>query len=296
MDEIVGSVADAYLALADEALPERIEGLYLVGSVALGDFVADQSDIDFVAVTGDPLDELELGELESTHEKLAERFRRPFFSGVYVTWADLKGDPAHIEAVPAHHEGRFSATGGFDANPVQWLTLRQHPVAVRGPAAPEVWHDDAVLRAWVLDNLRSYWATWVARQQKLVGRGTMMLSDWAITWGVLGLPRLHKTLATGQVISKTAAGEYALATFADSWSPIIREALRIRTGGAQAPTYRRRPLARRRDALAFMAHALDDALARFTPSGPDGPAGPAPAGPAAPPASEGGDGQAASSQ
>ena len=28
-------------------------------------------------------------------------------------------------------------------------------------------------------------------------------------WGVLGAPRLHCTIATGEVISKEAAGEYA---------------------------------------------------------------------------------------
>ena len=263
MDEIAGRVADAYLQLADEAVPDRIEGLYLVGSVALGDFHPESSDVDFVAVTATRLDEDELAKLEAVHERLTEAHRPPWFSGVYVTWDELAGDPREIADVPFHNEGRFAATGGFDANPVQWLTLRTRTVAVRGTGEPTVWTDPDAVRDWTLDNLRSYWAPWVARQRKLV-RGTMMLADWAVGWGVLGVPRLHYTLATGEVASKAAAGEYALETFADRWKPIVTEALRLRLGeGEQDEAYRRRPLVRRREALDFMTHVIDDARSRF---------------------------------
>ena len=35
---------------------------------------------------------------------------------------------------------------------------------------------------------------------------------------VLGSPRLHRTVVTGEVISKETAGEYALDVFGDRWS------------------------------------------------------------------------------
>ncbi|MEV0702545.1 aminoglycoside adenylyltransferase domain-containing protein [Saccharopolyspora sp. NPDC050389] len=47
---------------------------------------------------------------------------------------------------------------------------------------------------------------------------------------VLGPPRLHCTIATGQVITKESAAEYALDTFAARWHPLIRTALAHRTG------------------------------------------------------------------
>jgi len=264
MDEIVDHVTTAYLALVDEALPERIEGLYLVGSVALADFHPDRSDIGFVAVTADRLGDDDLDALEDGHDRLADQVRRPWFSGVYVTWDGLASDPRALDDVPAHHEGRFRRTGGFDANPVQWLTLRTHPMAVRGTDEPEVWTEPDAVRDWTLANLDTYWEPWVARQRKLV-RGTMMLSDWAVGWGVLGVPRLHYTLATGKVASKTEAGEYALSTFEDRWAAIVGEALRLRRGeGKQAENYRRRPLVRRREALDFMSHVIAYAKTRFT--------------------------------
>lgn len=48
-------------------------------------------------------------------------------------------------------------------------------------------------------------------------------------WGVLGVTRLHYTLATGMVTSKAGAGAYALETFPERWHRILREAVDIRT-------------------------------------------------------------------
>jgi hypothetical protein len=260
--ETVGEVTRRYLALVDELMPDRIEGLYLVGSVALDDYQPGVSDVDFVAVTKEALTADDLGALAGAHHLVRQGHAGPAFDGIYVRWDDLAGDPAAIEVVPHHDEELFHPTGGTEATPLQWLTLRTHPVALRGPERPDVWTDADVVRAWIRDHLETYWRPWVERQQTLVGRGTMKLADEAVMWGVLGIPRLHETLATGDVVSKSAAGEYALATFGDDWAPIVTEALRLRRGGSQSEEYRRRPLARRRDALEFMTHVLDDVTSR----------------------------------
>jgi hypothetical protein len=265
--ETVGDVAHRYLDLVDEALPGRVTGLYLVGSVALDDYRPGGSDVDFLAVTDEALTEDDLPVVGAVHETLTEGTPIPAFEGSYVTWAQLAADPAGIEVALTHHDREVTAAGS--PSPVQWHTLAAHPVAVRGPEAPEVWTDGDALRRWVRANVDDYWAGWVARVHKLMGRGTMLLGDWAVGWGVLGIPRLHYTLATGEVTSKSAAGEYALATFADEWAPVITEALRLRRGeGEQAEGYRRRPLTRRRDALAFMDHVLADIAERFPPEAP----------------------------
>lgn len=55
MDSIeVSDVVDTYLRVVDEEAPGLVEGLYLVGSVALGEFRPHTSDVDFVAVTAEP--------------------------------------------------------------------------------------------------------------------------------------------------------------------------------------------------------------------------------------------------
>jgi hypothetical protein len=45
-------VVSRYLRIVDATLPGLVEGLYVVGSIALGDFQPAVSDVDFVAVTG----------------------------------------------------------------------------------------------------------------------------------------------------------------------------------------------------------------------------------------------------
>jgi predicted nucleotidyltransferase len=51
----VRSAVSEYLAAVDARLPRVVGGLYLIGSVALGDFRPHESDVDFVAVTRDRL-------------------------------------------------------------------------------------------------------------------------------------------------------------------------------------------------------------------------------------------------
>src|SRR6266511_3668920 len=53
-----------FLRLADARLPGVVQGLYLVGSIALDDFHTGVSDVDFLAVTAEPLDDAALDRLE----------------------------------------------------------------------------------------------------------------------------------------------------------------------------------------------------------------------------------------
>jgi len=54
-----------------------------------------------------------------------------------------------------------------------------------------------------------------------------------MAWGALGPPRLHHTVATGEVVAKEEAGTYALDTFDRRWHPLIREAVAYREGRAR---------------------------------------------------------------
>ena len=49
--ERVREIVDAYLEAVDDEAPGLVEGLYLTGSIALGEFRPHTSDIDFLAVT-----------------------------------------------------------------------------------------------------------------------------------------------------------------------------------------------------------------------------------------------------
>ncbi len=257
---LVQEIVAAYLALVDREAPGLVQGLYLTGSVALSDSRPGASDIDFVAVTAAGCDTAAIAALERVHGTLAARYRRPFFDGVYVTWDQLAHNPLHAAPGPHAHEHRLQVQTSDE--PVTWHILAHHGLTMRGPRRQEldIWTDRDVLAAWTRDNLERYWRPWLQRSAHLLSRpGLVCLGSWGPAWGVLGVSRLHYTLATGAITSKDGAGVYALDAFPSRWGRIITECLRLRRGGDDRSLYGT-PLTRRRAALAFMDMAIDDAL------------------------------------
>ena len=125
--------------------------------------------------------------------------------------------------------------GGGLRNPVTWHTLRQCGITWRGTPLDRdrLWHDPERLDTWTRGNLESYWRPWLTQSERLAAHPDLeLLIDGATEWGVLGVTRLHYTLATGRITSKRGAGEYALATFGGRWHSIVGDALRIRAGRA----------------------------------------------------------------
>ncbi|WP_170112134.1 nucleotidyltransferase domain-containing protein [Nocardia fluminea] len=259
---IVTDTVESYLALADAEAPGLIEGFYLEGSVALGDFRPEASDIDFVAVTAAPPDAVVLAALERVHTQLRQQQRRPFFDGTYLTWNDLTAGPAAAIGRPISLEGQLQAKSfAGQQTPVTWHTLAHHGVALRGPAIDDldIWTDPAALATWQNTNLDRYWANGLSRAARLISKpGIGLLTDYGTVWTVTGISRLHYTIATGDITSKDGAGRHALHTFPDHWHRIINEALRIRRGDSRQPLYRN-PLTRRRDILAFGNMAIANA-------------------------------------
>ncbi len=260
MDPLVTRVVDDCLSLVDTRLPGLVEGLYLVGSVALHDFQPHTSDIDFVAVTTTPPD---LAGLAEVHATLARRHRRPHFDGRYLASSQLAVESTRAGGVEAH-EGRVH-TRASGPDPVTWHTLATHGIAARGPARERltVWTDPDELRQWSRRNVDEYWVGWLRRSERLLSpAGLACVHPWGPPWGVLGISRIHATIATGEVVSKTAAGVHARQTFGPRWTPITDECLRLRRG-SPVPAGYRNPLARRRDALDFVRMVIDEGFVRY---------------------------------
>src|SRR5215469_5800944 len=271
-----GSVAELvgrYLRRVDLAIPGAIQGFYVVGSTALGAFRPGRSDVDFVAVLGEQLAAADLNRLRRAHHRLysadlAHAFLRlPWrwpltCNGVFVRWPDLSRSPLAVVPIASHTAWRFAAGHGFDVNPVTWRVLAEHGIAVRGPEADrlEIHQDEAELRRWCLRNLDGYWRRW-ADSVFHVGREAVRASFFqGAVAGVLGAPRLHRTVLEGDIISKEEAGEYALAVSGDRWRPMIDEALACWRGELTAGPFR---LAgrRRREAARFVLEVVESGCA-----------------------------------
>src|SRR5688572_12170643 len=224
----VAQLATCFLTVADSIVPGLIQGLYLTGSVALGDFLSHCSDVDFVAVSEHRPDRAELDGLAVAHEAVFRTHPKLYFDGTHLTWSDLRAGPNACAPAPFTHEGCFSPSGSFSIDPVTWHELADHGLPLRGPplAGVPVWRDDAALRAWTLRNWVEYWLPWIAQYRE--GPAALHARPELVCWGVLGVARLHCTVATGCTISKTGAGQYALKAFERRWHRIIFEARRLR--------------------------------------------------------------------
>lgn len=255
----VRAVVDEYLRRVDDTL---VVGLYLTGSVALEHFHPGTSDVDFVALLGRVPDAADLRGLHELHMLVAGN---PSFDGIYLTADEIRRGPRSVPSAPQALAGVFDpAKRAGQLNPLTWLELARHGIAVRGPAVGDldIHRDDAGLREWLLGNLRGYWAGLAAAIDAEVGA----LPDEAavpgdeVAWFVLGAPRLHYTLATGDVTTKCGAGEYAAATFPE-FADLARRAIAQRHGADAGFT-----VADARGARALIAAVIDDAGRRWARS------------------------------
>lgn len=235
----MASALGTYLEIADSAAPGLVEGLYVVGSYALGDWQPGRSDIDVVAVTAEPATDADFGALRTVHALLAEHQPLPYIDGPYVAWGDLPIAPATglhrpwTLAGELHHDGEC-----FEINPVTWYTLATYGVAVRGPATEllNIWVETEARVRFVIDNLTGYWQPLADSVTAACDDAEAQFDAASFEWCALGALRLHYTAFTGDVTSKRGAGEYGLVVTPDHMHDTIRAALNMRATGAGEPT------------------------------------------------------------
>jgi hypothetical protein len=234
-DVTVTEALGTYLSIVDSVDPELVEGLYVVGSYALGDWVPGASDIDVVVVTAEPATDEDFGTLRTAHALLSERLPRPFIDGPYLAWGDLVVEPATGLHRPwtldgeLHHDGEC-----FEISPVTWYTLSTYGLTVRGPAAETLGIPtdvDARIR-FVVDNLQSYWASVADDVEAACERSPdATFNGPSFVWCALGALRLHYTAFTGDVTSKRGAGVHGLGSAPTVLHPAIEHAMAMREAG-----------------------------------------------------------------
>ena len=146
---LASEAVDVLLERVDRALPGRVDGFYVVGSVSLGGFRSQRSDVDFVAIINGALGNRELRRLRRAHLaccasavcQTVPRRRWPLIcNGVYVTATDPARSPLEVTPIASHVAGRFLVGEGFDVNPVTWHTLGRAWHRGAWPAAARAVH------------------------------------------------------------------------------------------------------------------------------------------------------------
>ncbi len=214
------------LVQAQTILGSRFVGMYLSGSLAVGDFNPHGSDIDLVIVTDAVLPDDLFAALQEMHARFAAG-GSPWaakLEAVYIPEQALRrGAPVDAKH-PVLEKGRNLVMDHLeDAWSVQRYTLREHGLALAGPEPHTLLEPvdpndmrregSAIAGNW-LEQARAdpEWLVWLRQRD-------------AQAFVVLTLCRLLYTLKTGSVASKPGAAGWARQALGPRWAGLIERAL-----------------------------------------------------------------------
>ncbi|HEV2543871.1 MAG TPA: aminoglycoside adenylyltransferase domain-containing protein [Methylobacterium sp.] len=228
----VARTVDRFLGLMAREGGPRLRGLYLVGSVALGDFRSGRSNIDFVALLEGAPGAAQTDALARVHAALAQTDGPPL-DGFYLPIEALRRAPEPGAAVPFSRDGtlRTGAPCG-EVNPLVWRCLARanRPILGATPAALGIADEDAPLHAHCRAVLDGSWRPWIARSEAALAQAApdADCDVDALEYGVLGVSRLVCTLATGRVVSKREGGRFVLDRLPEAHREAVWDALDAR--------------------------------------------------------------------
>jgi len=204
-------------------LGERLVGFYLYGSLSLGDFDRESSDVDFLIVTTEDLSGKVLDELREMHASIASS-RLPYanrLEGSYIPRAALRRYDPHNAFHPTIGNDWEFHVGQHGSNwVIERHIVREHGVIVWGPS-PRTLIDPVSpreLREAVCEMLREFW------QDQLTEPEWLLQRDYQ-AFAVLTMCRALYTLSEGSVVSKPEAAAWACQTLDPKWRPVIERAL-----------------------------------------------------------------------
>lgn len=127
MNELQADIKDLifeYRHALGNILKEKLHGLYIYNSAAMGKFEPSYSDIDFVTVIKSPLTDWELDSLEKLHKKLCLNHKYGSkLDGMYLQYSDLGKSNNEIKPYPYIEDMNFCKEGYFDINNITWWSL-----------------------------------------------------------------------------------------------------------------------------------------------------------------------------
>lgn len=221
LTELVGSCAsetlDAYVRGLRGVFGDGLAGVYLYGSVALGDYDPAVSDVDVAVLHRSDLSREQRRALARLHEHFGSRYAASARFDVSFVPLRLVGTYGENN-LPYYREGRFHPVGGGDINPVMWNTLRESGMILSGaPAAEFV---APVSGEELAETMRRNLAFLSRRMPAYVRSGTRDQ-----VFGVLCLCRSLHTLRTGEIFGKASAARWALGEVDLRWRSLIERAL-----------------------------------------------------------------------
>lgn len=221
----VNSVLHRLLDEVRAILGPEFVGMYLYGSLSLGDFDPESSDIDFLVVTANELREETVHALSTMHARVAASGLKwaDHLEGSYIPQAALRRyDPANNRHPTIGVDWEF----GIREHDSNWLIERhivwEHGIVVAGPP-PQTLIDPVppeAIRAAVLASFPDYWQAFLDGPHP---------ERWQMreyqAFAILTMCRVLYVLAHDTVASKPIAAAWAQETLPPPWPTLIATAL-----------------------------------------------------------------------
>jgi hypothetical protein len=219
----VNQLLETLLARIQTALPQKLVALYLCGSLVYGDFDAQISDVDLVAIITSALDDGELTQLAAMHQQIAAE--NPVWDDrievIYLTQDALKTFRTQASVIAITSPGEpFHTKEADKAWLMNWYLVREQGVTLFGPPPQSVIPPIATEEfVEITRHHAKSWAQWVDDCRNLGAQAYAILTLCRALYTIL-----HGTSEHRAQTSKVRAAAWAAQRY-PQWAALIQGAL-----------------------------------------------------------------------
>lgn len=222
-----------YMESLNQHLPaDLIEGVYLYGSISLGAYREEISDIDFIVLLKRAVNDEEIAAIKLFHSQLnKDKFGRRM-DGVYIQASLVGKTNEEMLPYPFCAEGEVSV-GHWDVNHITWWVLKQYGITLQGAPIVELniptrWED--VLET-LKYNINQYW---FGKSKKRYP----FLFDSMVEFTICTISRIICSLERREIVSKDQALDLCKDTLPERWHLLLKEGSRIRNSSTKKSLYK----------------------------------------------------------
>ncbi len=220
--DVAGLIGDLLAGMRD-ALGDNLLGVYLRGSLALGDFDPETSDVDILVVTKRPVSDAEFAALSALHARISPTEADEYGRRYEVSYIDRASIKRFGPGERRHPRCTDDAPFGWADHRQNWVlerwTVRERGVTLLGPD-PKTLIDriePAEIREAVRDELRErlrHWTDGSWPREEMLHRGAQAFEIETVC-------RALYTLANGGVPTKPQAVAWAIEALSEPWRALI---------------------------------------------------------------------------
>src|SRR5712692_883918 len=214
----INELLEILLSSIQHILGTKLVGLYLNGSLVIGDFDPDSSDIDLVAALSSDIDEREFEELQKMHTVFAAQHKEweDRIEVCYISVAALNAVRSRTSNIANISPGEpFHMRESSRELLSNWYLVREKGIALFGPSPKEI--IEPISKDEFIQTVKAHakaWGEWIHDMHKRRSQA----------YAILTMCRALYTYKNGEQVSKKQAALWAQQELPD-WSQLIQRAL-----------------------------------------------------------------------